>query len=44
METISRCKICGRMWDDDGCQIQGMEMYEVEEFVCERCERDGINE
>ena len=39
-ETVFRCKVCGNVWDEDGCRLTVVPgvSYQVEEFVCKACE------
>lgn len=39
---VSRCVICGKSWDEDGCRVSVVSgvSYEIEEFVCGNCQRE----
>jgi len=43
-ETIAvvKCKGCGRMWDMNGCQVSGAGPYDIADFVCDRCRKQGV--
>ena len=45
METtiaVVKCKGCGRMWDMNGCPVSGAGPYDIADFVCDSCLKQGV--